>query len=62
MKKLKIIQALIALLVSLPIWFYLLHEVLERVQATELMWFLFWVYVPVSIFATFIGKLIEGEA
>ena len=59
MKKLKVINALLAIFVALPLWFYLLHEVLERVNATELMWFLFWIYLPVSLFITFIAKLTE---
>lgn len=35
-----------------PIWLYLCFKVLQAVQATELMWFLFWVYVPVGILAS----------
>lgn len=59
MKKLKIISGLLAVFVTLPIWFYLLHEVLERVNATELMWFLYWAYWPVSIFVVLISKITE---
>lgn len=34
---------------TLPIWFYLVYKILLAVDATELMWFLFWVYVPTSL-------------
>ena len=59
MKKLKATRALLAVFVGLPIWFYLIYQILERVHASELMWFLFWVYLPVNIILVFIGKLIE---
>lgn len=36
-------------IVHLAIWYYLLHKVLASVNASELMWFLYWVYVPVGL-------------
>ena len=36
------------LIVTLPIWYYLLYHILKCVEATQLMWFLYWVYVPVG--------------
>ena len=60
MKKSKVIAALLAVFIILPIWFYLIYYILSAVGASQLVWFLFWVYVPVSIFVTSIGKFIEG--
>ena len=54
--------ALIALLVYQPIWYYLLYQVLVRVEASDLMWFLYWVYVPFSILANVIAKFFEYAA
>ncbi len=59
MKKSKVIAALLAVFIILPIWFYLIYYILSAVGASQLVWFLFWVYVPVSIFATSIVKFIE---
>ncbi len=56
-----VIGLILGLGVITPIWYYLMYQVLVRVQATELMWFLFWVYVPVSIVVQIISKLIEAE-
>jgi len=53
----KAISSLLALLVSMPIWYYLLYQILTRVGATELMMFLFWIYVPVNILAGVLVKL-----
>ena len=61
MKKIQFIVGLIGVFVSLPIWFYLLYQILVRVQATELMFFLFWVYVPVSFIVVFLTKAINNE-
>ena len=54
----KVIQTLLATLVSLPIWYYLLYQILIRVDASELMMFLFWVYMPVTIFVGMLANLI----
>lgn len=45
----KILGVVIGLLISVPAHLYLLHEILERVQATDLMWFMFYAYVPAAI-------------
>lgn len=61
MNKAKAVAAILALFVALPIWFYLLYRILELVQATELMWFLYWVYLPVNMLITTIVKLAGDE-
>jgi len=58
-KKLKTIRALLGLLVSLPIWVYILHSVLVAIEADQLTMFLFWVYIPVTALVGFIGNLID---
>ena len=57
MNKAKVVATLLAMFISLPIWFYLLYKILEAVQASELMWFLYWVYLPANIFITLVVKL-----
>jgi hypothetical protein len=58
-KALKVVGGLLAVFLSLPITFYLWYSVLKRVDASELMWFLFWVNVPAMILIQAIGKLTE---
>ena len=60
MGKLKIVSAFFSALIVTPIWYYLLYQILARVGASELMWFLFWVYVPVGLLATTLFKLTES--
>ncbi len=59
MKASQVIAALLAICVNGPIWYYLLYKILEAINASELMWFLYWIYVPVSIFCVLIMKLSE---
>jgi hypothetical protein len=48
--------AIVRVLVTAPIWYYLLYKILQAVGATDLLWFLFWVYAPVGI----IMAVLEG--
>ena len=57
--KYKLISGILALVITFPIWFYLLYSILKLVNATELMMFLFWVYVPVQILILIIAKIGE---
>jgi hypothetical protein len=61
MKAAKAIAGLLALFVTLPIWFFLLHQILVSVNASELMWFLYWIYVPVSVLVGAIAKIAGGD-
>ena len=58
MKAAKIVAGVISLGVTLPIWLYLLYKLLENGQATELMWFLYWIYVPASVVVGVITRAI----
>ena len=61
MKKLKVINGILAIFLVLPIWFYIMYQVLDAISATELTWFLYWVYLPVSTIVTFISKVLEND-
>lgn len=55
MRALKIVTGAMATCVTIPIWLYLFYQILKLVNASELMWFLFWVYVPCT-FVVFIVR------
>lgn len=57
MNKAKAVTGLVSMFIAMPIWFYLLYKILEAVQASELMWFLYWVYLPTIIFTNLVVKL-----
>lgn len=59
MKILKAVLALITMFIALPISLYLQYQILKRVDASELMMFLFWVNIPVFVFVTMLSKLVE---
>lgn len=57
----KTIAGLIALFITTPIWMYLLYKILENTGASELMWFLYWIYLPATILVGILIKLVEKE-
>lgn len=59
MKTTKIIAAIVTIFITLPISLWLQYQVLQRVNASELMMFLFWVYVPLIILSWVILKLVD---
>jgi hypothetical protein len=58
----KIAVNFIAMLIVMPIWWYLMYKILQGVNASELMWFLFWIYIPSSLIVRVLQTLIEREA
>lgn len=58
--KLGCLLGILSLLITQPIWFYLLYKILQSVEATDLMWFLYWVYVPASLFIGIFVRLLES--
>lgn len=61
MKVLKGFVVLFGLGVTLPIWYYLMYQVMVRVQATEVMWLLFWIYLPIGIITSIMQKIVEFD-
>lgn len=55
----KLVCVLMSVFITVPIWYFLLYRILSTVQANELMWFLYWVYVPISFFVAIIAALIR---
>ena len=61
MYKIKVFSGLLALFIVLPIWFYLIYQILSAIEVNELTWFLFWIYVPISMFVTGVGRFLDGD-
>ena len=61
MKAIKLISGLVGLLVVLPIWYYLVYKILEAINASELLWFLYWIYFPAGVFVAILTKIAESS-
>ena len=61
MKALRVIASLLSVFVTLPIWYWLMYRILVAINASELMWFLYWIYLPVALLSSTILKLTEGK-
>lgn len=55
-----LVTGLIALCVVLPIWYVLLYYILQSVNASDVMWLLYWIYVPVGIFISILGEIVKA--
>jgi hypothetical protein len=60
-KSAKFVRGMLSVLFVLPIWFYLLYKILDAVQASDLMWFLYIAYIPAAMLAALLGMLIEDK-
>jgi hypothetical protein len=38
-------------IIIVPIWYFLMYTVLTAIHPDRLVWFLFWVYVPLRLIA-----------
>jgi len=59
----KSIVAIVSLVVGLPSLFfslYLTYQILLHIHGTELMWFLFWLLVPMNILFTILCKVVDA--
>lgn len=57
MKVSRIIAGMLSLFITLPIWFFLMHTLLVFARVDRLVWFLYWVYVPLVLFISTIEKV-----
>lgn len=59
-QKVGCVFAVISLLVTTPIWYYLLYSILKLVNAPETMWVLFWIYIPVGFIMSFLQVMVKS--
>ena len=50
---------LVAMLLSTVWGLYLTYKILELIQATELIWFLFWASIPIAFVLAVLRSLVE---
>lgn len=61
MNKKTILSIILGLLVEMPIWIYLIYWILSQLNPDRLIWFLFWIYVPVLVLTGILTKIVTGE-
>jgi len=61
MKAAKTISVMLQILIIMPIWWFLLITILRAINASELTWFLFWIYVPVSVLVAVIREIVATK-
>ena len=56
--KTKTIAALVSFFVVFPIWLYLIHYLLAAVEASQLAWFLYCLYVPAALVSGIVTRIV----
>ena len=57
----KVCRTAIGFCVTIPIWLYLVYKILLLVEATELMWFLYWIYVPAVVLVSVLNIILDEK-
>lgn len=62
MKAMKIISGLLTVFITVPIWYYILYSILTALHVDRLIWFLFWIYIPVGVFTSTLSVIANSIA
>lgn len=46
--------------ISTPIWYWMVYQILIRIDATPTMWLFYWIYLPVGIVLAVIRVITDG--
>lgn len=49
------------LMIAQSIWWYLLHSILAAINADRLLWFLYYVYVPVAVITSLFAVILRDQ-
>ncbi len=61
MKKGKIIMMIVGLFTYIPIWFFILYTILSKLDVDRLVWFLFWIYLPLTLLIHIVGGILTAQ-
>ena len=50
----------IGVLIHTPIWYWLVYQILVRVDATPTMWVFYWIYLPVGVVLASLRIVTDG--
>ena len=55
------LTGILTLLFASPLWFTLVFSILKMVEATDVMWWLYWSYVPIVALANILARVGPGD-
>ena len=55
------IQLIIGIFIYLPLWFYLIYWLIKQNNPDRLIWFLFWVYIPIMLLTQLINEIAKSQ-
>jgi hypothetical protein len=54
----KSVSTVVTVLIIAPIWYYLVYVCLSAAHPDRLVWFLFWIYVPLGLIFRIVDAVI----
>jgi hypothetical protein len=54
------VGVVIAVAIHTPLWYWLVYQILVRVDATPTMWVFYWIYLPVGLTLAIIRVVTDG--
>ena len=51
------IALILSLLISTPMWLFMLYEILKAVSPDRLVWAIYWTYVPIQILIVIVSAI-----
>jgi hypothetical protein len=49
----------VTVIVCTPIWYYLLYQILARVDASQAMWVCYWIYAPCGFLFAMVNAILQ---
>lgn len=57
----KTLAAILTTCVTMPIWYYIVYTLLCAAHVDRLVWFLFWIYIPIGMFAQIVYMVLAHK-
>lgn len=54
------IGVVIAVMIHTPIGYWLVYQILVRIDATPTMWVFYWIYLPIGLVLAFLRVITDG--
>jgi hypothetical protein len=48
-------------LLTLPVWFFLLYSLLTAIHPDRLVWFMFWLYIPLRFSLEILAAIVQAS-
>lgn len=58
--KLGCATGILTICISMPMWYWLLYQILKHVGASETMWLVYYIYIPFGFVMMIVNEIIKS--